>query len=99
MSDAAFSMDSLAELAMLIRRWGANSAFSRSASPSVDIPEDEARLLRWLEQGRHGAMHYMQRHGVRRARPQELVPGTLRVISVRMDYLPPEARDPRGSAG
>ena len=49
--------------------------------------------MRWLEQGRHGAMDYMQRHGRRRARPQELIPGTLRVIAARMDYLPPQARD------
>ena len=54
--------------------------------------------MRWLEQGRHGAMDYMQRHGRRRARPQELVPGTLRVISARMDYLPPRrARCRRGA--
>jgi epoxyqueuosine reductase len=59
---------------------------------SVDIPEDERHLVGWLDAGFHGEMHYMQRHGVKRARPTELVPGTLRVVSVRMDYWPEAAR-------
>ncbi len=59
----------------------------------VDIPEDERHLLRWLEAGRHGDMHYMWRHGSKRSRPRELVPGTVRVVSARMDYWPGEARD------
>jgi epoxyqueuosine reductase len=94
MPDAAFSTHSLAELALLIRRWGVELGFQQIGVANVDIPADEERLLRWLEHGRHGAMHYMKRHGVRRARPQELIPGTLRVISARMDYLPPQSRDP-----
>jgi epoxyqueuosine reductase len=59
----------------------------------VDLTEDEAHLVRWLAAGRHGAMHYMQRHGLMRSRPQQLLPGTVRVISVAMDYWPPGARD------
>ena len=59
----------------------------------VDIPEDERHLVRWLQQGLHGEMHYMERHGSKRSRPQELVPGTVRVISARMDYWPQEARE------
>ena len=74
-----------------IRAWGARLGFQQIGITRIDLHEDEARLLRWLELGRHGAMHYMQRHGSRRARPAELVPGTVRVISVRMDYLPPAA--------
>lgn len=58
----------------------------------ITIPEDERHLLRWLAQGFHGEMHYMQRHGVKRSRPQELAPGTLRVVSARLDYWPAEAR-------
>ena len=58
---------------------------------SVEIPEDERHLLRWLADGFHGQMHYMQRHGSKRSRPQELVPGTVRVISARLDYWPGEA--------
>jgi epoxyqueuosine reductase len=59
---------------------------------SLEIPEDERHLIAWLAEGFHGEMHYMQRHGLKRARPQELVPGTLRVVSVRMDYWPGAAR-------
>ncbi|GAC1663645.1 MAG: tRNA epoxyqueuosine(34) reductase QueG [Steroidobacteraceae bacterium] len=59
----------------------------------IAIPEDEQHLLRWLAQGFHGEMHYMQRHGVKRSRPQELLPGTLRVVSARLDYWPAHARD------
>jgi epoxyqueuosine reductase len=58
----------------------------------ISIPEDERHLLRWLGQGFHGEMHYMQRHGVRRSRPQELAPGTVRVVSARLDYWPQDAR-------
>ena len=85
---------SMTDLAQAIRSWAAELGFQQIGVASVDIPEDEARLLRWLEQGRHGAMEYMARHGVKRARPQELAPGTLRVISARMDYSPPRARAP-----
>jgi epoxyqueuosine reductase len=61
----------------------------------ITIPEDERHLLRWLAQGFHGEMHYMERHGVRRSRPQELSPGTVRVVSARMDYWPADARAAR----
>jgi epoxyqueuosine reductase len=61
----------------------------------ITIPEDERHLLRWLAQGFHGEMHYMQRHGVMRSRPQALSPGTVRVVSARMDYWPAEARAAR----
>jgi len=65
--------------------------FQQVGISSIDLQDDEAWLMRWLDLGRHGAMHYMARHGQRRARPAELVPGTVRVISARMDYLPPIA--------
>ena len=64
------------------------SASRRSASPDCDLSAAEPRLLEWLARGWHGEMDYMARHGARRARPDALVPGTLRVISCRMDYLP-----------
>lgn len=83
----------LAELAGSIREWGRELGFQQVGIAGVDIAADEERLMRWLEQGRHGAMEYMQRHGRRRARPQEVIPGTLRVIAARMDYLPAKARD------
>jgi epoxyqueuosine reductase len=59
---------------------------------SIDIPEDERHLLRWLADGFHGEMDYMERHGLMRSRPQLLAPGTVRVVSVRMDYWPEDAR-------
>jgi epoxyqueuosine reductase len=58
----------------------------------IDLSEDERHLERWLERGWHGQMHYMARHGRKRSRPAELVPGTLRVISARMNYSAREAR-------
>ncbi|MBS0366093.1 MAG: tRNA epoxyqueuosine(34) reductase QueG [Proteobacteria bacterium] len=63
----------------------------------VDIPEDERHLLRWLADDWHGDMQWMQRHGTRRSRPQELVPGTVRVITARLDYWPADARDPQAA--
>ncbi len=59
----------------------------------TDLGQAEARLLEWLAQGCHGEMDYMANHGVKRSRPQELVPGTLRVITARMAYFPPQARE------
>ncbi len=58
----------------------------------IEIPEDERHLLRWLSEGCHGEMGYMERHGVLRSRPQQLAPGTVRVVSARMDYWPGQAR-------
>jgi epoxyqueuosine reductase len=67
--------------------------FGRIGVALIDIADDEQHLLRWLDAGLHGEMDYMRRHGVMRSRPQELVPGTVRVVSARMDYWPGEARD------
>jgi len=69
--------------------------FAALGVASIDIPEDERHLLKWLKDGFHGEMHYMQRHGVMRSRPQQLHPGTVRVVSARMDYWPAEARAAR----
>src|SRR5690242_2213346 len=62
--------------------------FGELGVTAVEIPEDEQRLLHWLEAGFHGDMDYMRRHGTMRSRPRELFPGALRVVSVRMDYWP-----------
>jgi epoxyqueuosine reductase len=67
--------------------------FAAIGVASIEIPEDELYLLRWLDEGFHGEMDYMERHGVMRSRPQQLAPGTVRVVSARMDYWPGEARD------
>jgi len=83
----------LAELRRLIDDWGHELGFQKIGVAGVDLQQAEARLLDWLAQGYHGDMHYLERHGTRRSRPAELVPGTLRVICARLDYLPPEAED------
>jgi epoxyqueuosine reductase len=82
-----------AALAAHIKTWGRELGFQQLGIAGVELPEDEQRLLAWLEAGRHGEMGYMQQHGTRRSRPDELVPGTLRVISARMDYWPADAAD------
>src|SRR4030067_2652889 len=83
----------LVQLAADIKRWGRELGFQQTGIADVELSEAEAHLLSWLSHGRHGAMHYMESHGTRRSRPQELQPGTLRVISARLDYLPGEAVD------
>jgi epoxyqueuosine reductase len=87
------SVEPHTELVASIRSWGLELGFQQIGIAGVTLADDEDRLMRWLELGRHGTMEYMQRHGRTRARPQELVPGTIRVISARMDYLPPDAHD------
>jgi epoxyqueuosine reductase len=83
----------LARLARDIRQWGRDLGFSEIGIADTELAADEARLVEWLAAGRHGEMDYMARHGARRARPGELVPGTVRVISARLDYLSSRARD------
>ena len=77
-----------------VRAWAAELGFSQIGVADVDLATAEPGLAAWLAAGFHGRMHYMAAHGSKRARPAELVPGTLRVITARMDYLPratPEA--------
>ena len=62
---------------------------------SVELNEDERHLIAWLDAGFHGDMDYMQRHGSMRSHPEELAPGTVRVVSVRMNYWPGDARNAR----
>ena len=81
----------LARLAADIKVWGQKLGFQKIGIADIDLGEAETHLLNWLKLGRHGAMHYMESHGTRRSRPQELQPGTLRVISARLDYLPGQA--------
>ena len=83
----------LARLAADIKAWGRELGFQQIGIADTDLGEAETRLLNWLRLGRHGEMHYMESHGTRRSRPRELQPGTLRVISARLDYLPGQAAD------
>lgn len=78
-----------AALATDIKRWARELGFADVGIAGTDLGHDEAYLERWLADGHHGEMDYMARHGTRRSRPAELEPGTLRVVSVRMDYIPP----------
>ena len=84
----------LIELAAAIKVWGRQWGFQRIGIADINLSEHEPRLIDWLAAGFHGEMGYMARHGVKRSRPTELVPGTVRVISARMDYLPPETATP-----
>jgi epoxyqueuosine reductase len=76
------------QLVAQLREWARELGFSQIGVADVDLSRAEAGLRDWLAMGFHGSMHYMQRHGSKRARPAELVPGTVSVISARMDYLP-----------
>lgn len=78
-----------ATLAQDIKRWARELGFADVGIAGTDLGQDEAYLERWLADGHHGDMEYMARHGTLRSRPAELEPGTLRVVSVRMDYIPP----------
>jgi epoxyqueuosine reductase len=81
----------LAHLAVAIKAWGRELGFQATGIADVDLGAAESRLAEWLARGFHGEMGYMARHGASRARPAELVPGTVRVISARIDYLPEAA--------
>ena len=82
-----------AALAADIKRWARELGFADAGIAGIELGEDEQHLQRWLDDGHHGEMDYMARHGTKRSRPAELEPGTLRVISVRMDYIPPGTRN------
>ncbi|MFZ5520093.1 MAG: tRNA epoxyqueuosine(34) reductase QueG [Pseudomonadota bacterium] len=77
-----------AALVAQLREWGRALGFSQIGVAGVDLSCAEPGLLGWLARGFHGQMHYMAAHGLKRARPAELVPGTVSVITARMDYLP-----------
>ena len=85
---------SLAELAAHIKDWGRALGFQQVGIGDLDLRVAEQRLEQWLHKERHGAMGYMAAHGKKRSRPELLAPGARRVISARMDYLPP-GDDPR----
>ncbi|MDG1800553.1 MAG: tRNA epoxyqueuosine(34) reductase QueG [Luminiphilus sp.] len=75
-----------------IQAWARELGFQDIGFTGVNLHEHEAYLEKWLQAGYHGTMDWMDRHGSKRSRPSELVPGTCTVISCRMDYLP-EAAD------
>jgi epoxyqueuosine reductase len=85
---ASNNPETMTSLAAQIKNWGQELGFQQVGISDTDLTHAEANLDNWLAKGFHGAMDYMQRHGYKRSRPTLLHPGTHRVISVRMDYLP-----------
>jgi len=82
-----------ATLSASLRAWAADLGFTGIGVATIDLPADEAFFLDWLRAGFNGEMGYMARHGSKRSRPAELIPGTVSCISVRMDYWPEESAD------
>jgi epoxyqueuosine reductase len=89
---SSLNTSELLSLAENIKAWGKALGFQQVGICDVDLKQHESYLQSWLEKGYAGEMTYMAEHGMKRARPAELLPGTTRVISVRMDYLPPNAK-------
>jgi epoxyqueuosine reductase len=86
-----FTTHQLTALRSQLENFARELGFDQVGVAGVELPEDEANLERWIDERRHGEMNYMERHGRRRSRPGELVPGTLRIISVRMASSAPDA--------
>ncbi|MFT4768662.1 MAG: epoxyqueuosine reductase [Glaciecola sp.] len=86
MDEKALASDG-GDLVEEIRGWARELGFSQLGVSDIDLSEHEDHLQRWLAAGYHGEMHWMASHGAKRSRPEELVPGTCRVLSLRMDYL------------
>jgi epoxyqueuosine reductase len=80
-------------LSASLRKWAEELGFTGLGVASIDLPADEAHFLDWLRAGFNGEMGYMSRHGSKRSRPAELIPGTVSCISVRMDYWPEDSAD------
>lgn len=76
-----------------IKRWGRELGFAEIGIADIDLSRAEIEHQAWIKKGFHGDMDYMAKHGTKRTRPADLVPNTMRVISARLDYLPPKARD------
>ena len=91
-ASAPAALDAAALLTAL-QRWSRELGFARLGVARIDLAPDEAHFLDWLRAGFNGDMRYMSRHGVKRSRPAELLPGTVSCISVRMDYWPENAAD------
>ena len=80
------------ELKKLIQRWSEELGFDGIGVAGIDINEDEKYLNKWLENKFHGSMNYMEKHGLKRSRPDVLLPGTVRVISLKMHYFSRDAK-------
>ena len=85
------SPDQAADIAQFIKDTASRLGLSQCAITDTDLGAHETHLLNWLKDGFHGEMDYMERHGTKRSRPADLLEGTVRIISVRLDYFPPDA--------
>jgi epoxyqueuosine reductase len=91
MATSQYPAVDLHRLAQDIKAWGQTFGFAQVGISDTELRESEIHLLNWLGAGYHGEMGYMARHGVKRSRPADLLPGTVRVICARMGYLPAQA--------
>ena len=83
-------------LAADIKRWGRELGFAEIGITDTDLTGAETKHQAWIDKGFHGDMDYMAKHGTKRTRPADLVPNTMRVITARLDYLPPKAKESWG---
>ncbi len=86
--------DLINALAIQIKIWSTSLGFQKTGISDIDLSTAETHLNQWLEKKFHADMYYMEKHGSKRSRPDELEPGTTRIISVRMDYFPPTSQEP-----
>ncbi len=87
MTHTTLSQEQCIELTRYIKIWAQELGFQQCAISDIDLNEHEQHLERWLAKHYQGEMHYMEKHGSKRCHPEQLVPGTLRSINLRMDYL------------
>ena len=83
---------SLVILAKKIKSWGQELGFQQVGIADTDLTQAEEFFLNWVQNKMHGELSYMTQHGSKRTNPSQLIPGTVRIISVRMDYFPPESK-------
>jgi epoxyqueuosine reductase len=88
-----FTQPDFTNLADDIKHWGLELGFDQIGITDTNLQAAEAEHQAWIAKNFHGEMDYMAKHGVKRTRPTELVPNTIRVISARLDYYPPNAAD------
>jgi len=88
------SDEQLNTLSKQIKSWSQSLGFQKTGIADIELSKAEAKLNQWLKNNYHADMHYMKKHGSKRSRPEELVPGTIRIVSVRMDYLADASHDP-----
>src|SRR4029079_8244529 len=81
---------SMQQLVEQIKQWGLALGFQQIGISDVDLSQYEENFHTWLALALHGEVHYMDKHGLKRSRPADLLPNTIRIISARLDYLPPD---------